>query len=362
MAPPTEIKAVVIASPEKAEVRTVALPKIRDGYMLIRTVAVALNPTDWKHVSGAQNVNCRVGCDYVGYVEEVGPKVTKPFAKGDLVCGVIHGSNRNQPDEGAFGEYVVAKGDLQIKVPENLAPEQAATLGVGITTVGQGLYQALKLPLPTGDRPPIGDSSPRILIYGGSTATGILGIQYAALSGYRVATTCSPRNFSLMKSLVPSAEVFDYSSPTLVDDIKAWASGAPSQPLTLAWDCHATPESGKICAAALSTSEEGHYRSLLNVPEEVIKSVNPMVDSGYTFAYTAIGEAFDKTWHVPASEEDFEFAKAFWELSRQLLAEGKIIPAKMDVNRGGSGLEGVLVGLEELRTGKVSGTKLVYTL
>lgn len=165
-----------------------------------------------------------------------------------------------------------------------------------------------------------------------------------------------------MKSLVPSIDVFDYGSPTVVEDIKVWASESPSQPLTLAWDCHATVESGKICAAAMSTSEKGHYRSLLNVPEEAIKSVNPMVDSGYTFAYTAIGEAFDKTWHVPASEEDFEFAKAFWELSRELLAQGRIIPVKPDINRGGSGLEGVLVGLEELRKGRVSGTKLVYTL
>lgn len=131
----TKTKAVVITSLRKAEVLSVALPKIRDGYILIRTVAVALNPTDWKHVSGVLNVNCRVGCDYVGYVEEVGPKVNKSFAKGDLVCGMIHGSNQNRPDEGAFGEYIVAKGDLQIKVPENLTPAQAATLGVGITTV-----------------------------------------------------------------------------------------------------------------------------------------------------------------------------------------------------------------------------------
>lgn len=36
---------------------------------------------------------------------------------------------------GAFGEYAVAKGDLQIKIPDNLSFEEAATLGVGISTV-----------------------------------------------------------------------------------------------------------------------------------------------------------------------------------------------------------------------------------
>lgn len=64
------------------------------------------------------------------------------------------------------------------KIPENLTFEDAATLGVGITSVGQGLYMALKLPLP-GQKPL--DDSPFILIYGGSTATGTLAIQYAKL-------------------------------------------------------------------------------------------------------------------------------------------------------------------------------------
>lgn len=36
---------------------------------------------------------------------------------------------------GAFGEYIVTKGDLQIKIPDNLSFGEAATLGVGISTV-----------------------------------------------------------------------------------------------------------------------------------------------------------------------------------------------------------------------------------
>ncbi|KAK4163394.1 chaperonin 10-like protein [Cladorrhinum sp. PSN259] len=365
MALPNEIKAVVIAAKGKAEVQTVPLPTLRDEYILIRTAAVALNPTDWKHIAGTSATGLRVGCDYAGYVEQVGSKVAKPFSKGDLVCGMIHGSNRTQPGEGAFGEYIVAKGDLQIKVPENLTAAQAATLGVGVLTVGQGLYQALKLPLPGSEEAvSLSNSSaqPPILIYGGSTATGLLGIQYAALSGYRVATTCSPHNFPVIQRLVPSIKVFDYRSPTLVEDIKKWASETTTIPLTLAWDCHGTEDSGKLCAAALSDEHEGHYRALLKVPEEVIRAVNPKVDSNFTLAYTAMGEAFDKTIHFPASTEDFESAKTFVELSRKLLAEGKIKTAEPEVNRGGEGLDGVLVGLKELKEGRVSGTKLVYTL
>jgi NADPH:quinone reductase-like Zn-dependent oxidoreductase len=155
----------------------------------------------------------QIGCDFSGVVEEVGSKVTKPFMKGDRVCGFCHGGRALTPhtqplltthpgneanhEDGAFGEYITAKGNIQIQVPENLSFEEAATLGVGITTVGQGLYQSLQLPLP--NKPTT--KKTYLLIYGGSTATGSLAIQYAKLSGLTVAVTCSPKNFDYVKSL-----------------------------------------------------------------------------------------------------------------------------------------------------------------
>lgn len=86
------------------------------------------------------------------------------------------GNNANH-ETGAFAEYVIAKGDVQLKIPDRLSFEEAATLGVGITTVGQGLYQSLGLPLP--DQP--AEEKFPILIFGGSTATGTIAIQFAKL-------------------------------------------------------------------------------------------------------------------------------------------------------------------------------------
>lgn len=37
--------------------------------------------------------------------------------------------------DGAFAKYIVVKGDLQIKTPDNISDEEAATLGVAVTTV-----------------------------------------------------------------------------------------------------------------------------------------------------------------------------------------------------------------------------------
>lgn len=75
----------------------------------------------------------------------------------------MHGVNSVQPEDGAFGEYLVTKDGVQVKIPENVSDEDAATLGVGITTIGQGLYQSLGLPLPDA---PSKEKTP-VLIYGG---------------------------------------------------------------------------------------------------------------------------------------------------------------------------------------------------
>ena len=226
------------------------------------------------------------------------------------------------------------------------------------TSQAQGLFQTLQLPLPTN--PSTASPPPEILIYGGSSATGILGIQFAKAAGYRVATTCSPSNFDYVKSLGADG-AFDYRSPSVVDDIKAWSANADA--LTLAWDCIGEGKSPEISAAALSTTQPGHYRALLRVDDAVVKGANDKVDNGSTLAYTMLGEPIDKTWaKLPAVPANYEYGKMFWEVTRGLLAEGKVQPAKQDVNRGGKGLEGVLAGLKELKEGKVSGVKLVYTL
>jgi NADPH:quinone reductase-like Zn-dependent oxidoreductase len=119
----------------KAEIQMVPLPSIADDRILVRVTAVGLNPTDWKHLEFMPVFGLRSGCDYAGVVEEVGPNVSKVFNKGDRITGVTHGSNMSNSADGAFGEFIAVKGDLQIRIPDNMSDEEAATLGVGISTV-----------------------------------------------------------------------------------------------------------------------------------------------------------------------------------------------------------------------------------
>lgn len=340
-------KAVIVVEPKKDGLVTDrAIPTLRDDYILVKNVSVGLNPTDWKHVAFLAPPGVLVGCDYAGVVEAVGKDVKKPFKKGDRVCGFVHGGNAVQPEDGAFAEYIVAKGDLQMKIPDTLSFQEAATLGVGILTVGQGLYQSLKLALPTE---PIKDNTP-ILIYGGSTATGTLAIQFAKLSGYKVLTTCSPHNFDLVTSLGADA-VFDYKDPESAAEIRK----ATGNNLKLVFDCIALESSAKFCEAAIST-EGGEYSSLLNV-----KVDRENVNSRFTLGYTAIGEAF-KFGDIPfpAKPEDKEYAEKFIPIAESLLAQGKVKVHRPKV--GKDGLKGVLEGLQLLKEDKVSGEKLVYNV
>jgi len=106
----------------------------------------------------------------------------------------------------------------------------------------------------------------------------------------------------------------------------------------------------------MSSSKSGGVISFL-LPA---KSPRDDVEDKRTLAYTITGEEFKfGTATFPASREDFEFARMFWELSEKLFAEGKVKVHRPEVRKG---LQNVFGGLAELKENKVSGKKLVYEI
>jgi len=246
----------------------------------------------------------------------------------------------------------VVKGDIAFHIPSNVSFEEAATLGSGLVTVAFGLYKYLGLPFPTPNTLHSGNEvKEAILIYGGSSATGTLAIQLAKLSGLTVITTCSARNFDLVKNLGADS-VLDYHDPDCGSAIRK----ITNDKLTKVFDTIATPETAKICADALGSAPGGLYVNLMGVdaPREDVKST-------FFLGYTVTGESFwyeDEEW--PAVPEDFELGVRFYTLAEELLAQGRIKAHKPSVREGG--LDGILSGMQELKEGKVSGEKLVYLL
>lgn len=67
------------------------VPALPDDYVLVKTEAVALNPTDWTTLDAIGDDGTIVGCDYAGVVEDVGRDAAKRFRKGDRIAGFGHG-------------------------------------------------------------------------------------------------------------------------------------------------------------------------------------------------------------------------------------------------------------------------------
>ncbi|KAE9383452.1 NAD(P)-binding protein [Gymnopus androsaceus JB14] len=160
---------------------------------LIKVHSVAQNPTDWKTVALRREEGNIIGCDFSGVVVKMGREVPSELRFiGERVAGIVHG----------------AFCSITLSLPDSWSFEHGAQLGVACFTACQCLYQYLHLPTPLG----IPESVPEefILVWSGATSTGQYVIQFAKLSGLRIITTCSPRNFDLVKSL--GAElVFDYA-------------------------------------------------------------------------------------------------------------------------------------------------------
>lgn len=148
---PTTQKAITINGNKATVNGSAPVPKVKPTYLLAKVDSIALNPTDWKHINGKRAAaNGISGCDFAGTVVEVGTDVSKHFKPGDRIAATTHGANASEPADGCFAEYTLAKADLAVKLPDSLSFEDAATFPLGVSTVGQGLFQkALKLNLPT---------------------------------------------------------------------------------------------------------------------------------------------------------------------------------------------------------------------
>jgi NADPH:quinone reductase-like Zn-dependent oxidoreductase len=53
-------QAIIIQKAGEVSIQDAPIPKLRDDYILVKVKAVALNPTDWKHVDYLASKGARV--------------------------------------------------------------------------------------------------------------------------------------------------------------------------------------------------------------------------------------------------------------------------------------------------------------
>ncbi|RDX45871.1 GroES-like protein [Lentinus brumalis] len=345
------MKAVVFVESGQISIREHPVPAIADNEILVRNVAVAQNPSDWKHIDfKLGKPGSILGTDFSGIVVETGKNVTGGPKVGDHVAGIAHACAYS--DNGAYAEYVKADSELVWVVPENtFSHEQAAAYGAAFWTSVQALYNPKHLGLV---EPPAKVAKPEwVLIYGGSTACGLTAIQLAHLSGYKVVTTASSRNHELLKSLGADVTV-DYRETGLVSKIKQATGDSVKYGADMIGDEETKkvtvqaigPSGGKVVGLNPLLSEESDRKD--------VTFSNVMLYSVYGYSYTIA------SMQVPAVPEDRVHMVAFLKKLPQLVRDGALRPIPIKVWEGG--LEGIQGGLQYMREGKVSAEKIVYRL
>ena len=158
-----------------------AVPSLRPCTVLVKTVAVALNPSDYKMGLKFPSQGSTVGMDFAGMIVQIDSEAAelRPDLKiGDSVCGLVHGSNPADKEIGSFAEYLLAPAELLIKVPREMRLEEAATLGVALAINCLALWESLGI---TASPEKPAEKPYDVLVYGGSTACGTMAIQLLKL-------------------------------------------------------------------------------------------------------------------------------------------------------------------------------------
>ena len=186
------------------------LPKPKSDQHLIRVIAAALNPIDYKPaeltlVKAVAIPNpATPGIDFAG-------EIVTPAPSSDLKAGqIVYGAAGNTPlAGGAIAEYAVAKTTTVVPLTEGLKPAEGASIPVAGLTAYQSILHHAK----SGDK---------VFINGGSGGTGVFGLQIAKAAGLHVTTTCSTGNVDFVKSL-GADKVVDYRSEDVVEALKTIA-------------------------------------------------------------------------------------------------------------------------------------------
>ncbi|MFE4468780.1 NADP-dependent oxidoreductase [Leifsonia sp. NPDC056824] len=181
----TQIQYDRLGDPEVLEVATVPDPVAPDDAVVVEVRAVGVNPIDGKLRSGgrpsAPITAPRVpGSDAAGVVLSVGDDVDG-WAPGDEV--VVRNAR------GAYTTHLVAPASHLVRKPAAVSWEQAAAIGVPVSTAHQVLVSLGVGPGTT------------LLIHGGSGSVGRVAIQLARRMGATVVATGSPASHARLLEL-----------------------------------------------------------------------------------------------------------------------------------------------------------------
>ncbi|MBO0936397.1 NAD(P)H-quinone oxidoreductase [Fibrella sp. HMF5335] len=179
--------------PEVLELQETPKPILQKNQVLIKVVAAGINRSD---VITRENIETYgkgslqtliPGLEVSGVIEEIGLEVEEKKV-GDKVCSLI-------PD-GGYAEYVAVDSSHCLRIPDGMSLEDAAGIVETVFTVWFNVFILGKL-----------QPGEKLLIHGGTSGIGTMGLQMAKAWGCETYTT------------VGSAEKAEFSRKMSVDHV-----------------------------------------------------------------------------------------------------------------------------------------------
>ncbi|MHA4740331.1 NADP-dependent oxidoreductase [Dyadobacter sp. MSC1_007] len=175
-------------------------PELTAGQVLIRSMAISINPVDVKTRAGSGIASkfkhtdpIILGWDVAGIVEETNSSL---FKKGDEVFGMVHFPGQGK----AYAGYIAAPDSHLALKPANVSFPQAAATTLAALTAWQAFHKHGRIK--PGDK---------VLVHAASGGVGHFAVQLAKASGAYVIGTSSAENKDFVLSL-GADEHFDYRS------------------------------------------------------------------------------------------------------------------------------------------------------
>ncbi|KAK5128195.1 hypothetical protein LTR08_004074 [Meristemomyces frigidus] len=355
--------------------RAKAIPELRgDNEILVQVLAIGLNPVDWKGADygfSQPSYPWINGRDFAGIVVKAARKGLGRLQQGDVVFGPS--TDYRDVRKAAYQEYVVTEEYNVARIPQGVDVKEGAALGVAFVAAAVSLGVSLGLDFSTSSRSaaPSGPDFLRLVqqldprevpedireecfggisaaerpqagdwlaIWGANSTTGQLVLQLAKLAGLKVACVADlAKGGQRLSELGADFMVDRCDTARAIEILRAVTGGK----LRFAFDCTGG-ETAALLQQTLQQSGAGrksHLLGLTGLPKETVPGV------------------VQHKVPIKLFHESPVFGEALMQWLEALLVAQALKLPEVEVAEGG--LAGINDALDRLRSGTVSGKRIV---
>jgi NADPH2:quinone reductase len=200
--------------PEVIRIGDLPPPVLKEGEVLVKVAAVAVNPIDTYIRSGMVAMPLPrpyiLGCDLAGTVQAAGPEARR-FKPGDRVWGSNQGLLGRQ---GTFAEYAAVHEDWLYPTPDGVTDQDAVAVSLVGITAHLGLFRCAKL-----------QPGETAFVNGGTGGVGSMVVQMAKAVGARVITTVGSAEKAALCRTWGADRVINYKTEDVAAAVREFTQG-----------------------------------------------------------------------------------------------------------------------------------------